>query len=70
MEITLGKYRTRDGSVAYVVADTGFQFDRFVGYVHSFTKNGADVAHTRVCGVDGRLYWTIDDEFDLMERIE
>lgn len=70
MEITLGKYRTRGGGVAYVVADTGFQFNRFVGYVHSVTCNGADCAHARVWGSDGRLYWTLDDEWDLVERIE
>lgn len=70
MQITTGKYRTRNGKVAVVLtADAPVTYGKVVGYVIT-EQDGYNYSLPRTWEEDGRSYTTISYEDDLMERIE
>lgn len=69
MNITPGKYRTRDGGEAFVLAVLDVTYNPVIGYRIVQEK---DYSYASPCmwETDGRGYLTLDDKDDLMERIE
>ena len=67
--ITHGKYRTRDGGEAIVLAVLDVTYYPVIGYriVQEEDYNYASLCKWER---DGRMYITIEDDDDLMERIE
>jgi len=66
--ITPGKYRTRDGGEAVVISVIDVTYDPVIGY-RVIQCDGYSYASVEKWGRDGRVYLTIDDEADLIERI-
>ena len=66
--ITPGKYRTRDGGEAYVVAIIPTTYNPVVGY-RIVSQDDYNYPRAMAWDTDGRLYTTLDDADDLMERI-
>lgn len=70
MQIAPGKYRTRNGQVAIVLtADAPVTYGKVIGYV-IIEQDGYNYSRSRTWEDNGRSYITIQDEDDLMERIE
>ena len=70
MQIAPGKYRTRNGQVAIVLtADAPVTYGKVIGYV-IIEQDGYNYSRVRTWEDNGRSYITIQDEDDLMERIE
>lgn len=70
MQIAPGKYRTRNGKVAVILtADAPVTYGKVIGYVIT-EKDGYNYSFARQWEDDGKSYTTIQDEDDLMERIE
>ena len=70
MQIAPGKYRTRNGQVAVVLtADAPVTYGKVIGYV-IFERDGYNYAFPRTWEDDGNSYITIEEDADLMERIE
>lgn len=73
MNITPGKYRTRNGGEAIVLTVLDVTYDRVIGYrVINGEVDGMkyNYANPMTWETDGRRYTTIDDDNDLMERME
>lgn len=68
-EITPGKYSTRDGGEAIVLAVLDVTYDPVIGYR---IVQEEDYNYASMCkwGRDGRMYRTLEDDDDIMERIE
>ena len=70
MHIAPGKYRTRNGQVAVVLtADAPVTYGKVIGYIIT-EQDGYSYSHVRTWEDDGKSYFTIEDDADLMERIE
>ena len=70
MQITPGKYRTRNWQVAVVlIANAPVTYGKVIGYV-IIEQDGYNYSRVRTWEDNGRSYITILDEDDLMERIE
>ena len=70
MQISHGKYRTRNGQVAVVLtADAPVTYGKVIGYIIA-EQDGYSYSRARTWEYNGRLYTTIQDEDDIMERIE
>lgn len=69
MNITPGKYRTRDGGEAIVLAVLDTTYDPVIGYR---IIECDDYNYPSPCKweLDGRVYLTLEDDDDLMERME
>lgn len=69
MNITPGKYRTRDGGEAIVLAVLDTTFDPVIGYriIECDDYNYPSLYRWEL---DGQRYTTFEDECDLMERME
>lgn len=73
MNITPGKYRTRDGGEAIVLAVLDTTYDPVIGYRIKFDEVGGNKYNyplAKVWNTDGLRYTTLEDECDLMERME
>lgn len=69
MEIKTGRYKTRDGSEAVVLAvDLPVDYYRIIGYVVRH-GDGYKFASARHWEQDGRVCTTFDDEDDLVEYL-
>ena len=70
MQIAPGKYRTRNGQVAVILtADAPVTYGKVIGYVIT-EQDGYNYSFPRTWEDNGRSYTTIQDDADLMERIE
>lgn len=73
MNITPGKYRTRDGGEAIVLAVLDTTYDPVVGYrIKHGEVDGNKYSYplAKVWTTYGLRYTAIEDECDLMERME
>ena len=69
MEIKRGRYKTRGGNDAVVLAvDLPVDYNRIVGYV---TRHGHGYKYASACAweQDGRIFTTFDGEDDLVEYL-
>ena len=66
--ITPGKYRARDGGEAIVLTVLDTTYSPVVGY-RIVIQDGYNYPRAMAWDTDGRLYTTLDDADDLMERI-
>lgn len=70
MQIAPGKYRTRNGQVAVILtADAPVTYGKVIGYIIE-SNDGYSYSRVRTWEDDGKSYFTIEDDADLMERIE
>lgn len=70
MQITPGKYLTRNGQVAVVLtADAPVTYGKVIGYI-IIEQDGYNYSHASTWEKNGRSYTTIPYKDDLMERIE
>ena len=70
MQIAPGKYRTRNGQVAVVLTvDAPVTYGKVIGYVIT-EQDGYNYSFARQWEEDGKSYSTLEDDADLMERIE
>ena len=70
MQIAPGKYRTRNGQVAVVLTvDATVTYGKVIGYILT-EQDGYSYPRVWTWEDDGKSYFTIEDDADLMERIE
>ena len=68
-EIAPGKYRTRDGGEAIVLAVLDVTYYPVIGY-RIVQEEGYNYASVCKWERDGCMYSTLEDDDDIMERIE
>lgn len=69
MNITPGTYRTRDGGEAVVLTVLDVMYSPVIGY-RIVNQDDYSYPRTMAWERDGRIYTTLQDDDDLMERIK